>query len=551
MATIIAPVELPTGRRSWYNNPRPGPDIYNPNWIPVLDTRAFNAATASLANKEVSAPPPASFSLFPSQTSSNSPKPRQGISHHYSKSALAPESVTSALRAQSAQHIAEPLPSIAWLAAHSIGTRESEKHRRSPTTGTGSSERQTTEGAQSLGEDVSATGAEEPTSVEGGDSVQQSTIQTQQVDTATRSSMTSTRRTAMLPPTSKYNRKPVASISSIRPSPGLLPQTPQESPRLAPSPAVQALVSPRMGPAEPPALESTSNVRPEKSTASERRQRALHSHPSDLSLRAHYRSRSDDAEPVTQPVSVRPKSRKSTDSRATTPRCTIYESQVPTPAPTTPLPELPPEVRRPPTREHGSPRPARTLPEGPIASNFTNTGPSDHAELASFMVAKNTIVFRRFDDVHVRLLLCLQDEIAQLEGELLKLESSTSCESPAERMLQKAKILRELRKLVGEYDQMFTTWSKMQTNKVSETTSKDLKQWLEKPATSAEAGLGISIQQDLLWLENSKDLSSLAVNDNENEKEKEQVSPESSTTGDPGSSGAGWKSFFNCAGKRK
>ena len=41
--------------------------------------------------------------------------------------------------------------------------------------------------------------------------------------------------------------------------------------------------------------------------------------------------------------------------------------------------------------------------------------------MASFMTNTSTMVFRRFDDVHVKLLLCLQDEIGQLERELMRL----------------------------------------------------------------------------------------------------------------------------------
>ena len=67
------------------------------------------------------------------------------------------------------------------------------------------------------------------------------------------------------------------------------------------------------------------------------------------------------------------------------------------------------------------------------------------------MTEKNTVVFRRFDDVHVRLLLCLQDEISQLEKELLKLDSPTSALNPSDKMSQKTKVLRELRKVVSEY----------------------------------------------------------------------------------------------------
>ncbi len=71
--------------------------------------------------------------------------------------------------------------------------------------------------------------------------------------------------------------------------------------------------------------------------------------------------------------------------------------------------------------------------------------------MARFMTEKNTMVFRRFDDVHVRLLLCLQDEIAELEKELLRVESPSSSGSPGEKMSQKMRILRDLRKVVAEY----------------------------------------------------------------------------------------------------
>jgi hypothetical protein len=76
---------------------------------------------------------------------------------------------------------------------------------------------------------------------------------------------------------------------------------------------------------------------------------------------------------------------------------------------------------------------------------------SEHPEIASFMTEKNTLVFRRFDDVHVRLLLCLQSEISQLEKELSMLGSSTSQGNSAEKMAQTMRVLRELRRVVAEY----------------------------------------------------------------------------------------------------
>lgn len=77
--------------------------------------------------------------------------------------------------------------------------------------------------------------------------------------------------------------------------------------------------------------------------------------------------------------------------------------------------------------------------------------PVDHSEMADFMSRKSTVIFRRFDDVHVKLLLCLQDEISQLEEELFALENSHAGEQPGHKM----RIMRELRRVVAEYGKFF------------------------------------------------------------------------------------------------
>ncbi|KIW97124.1 uncharacterized protein Z519_02516 [Cladophialophora bantiana CBS 173.52] len=567
MAAAVAPVELPTGRRSYYNTSTPV-DIHDPNWIPVLDTATYKPPL-SPTEKEVSTlpQPPASFSLFPS-SQANSPKPRPGFSHTYSKSALAPESVASDSdsRSQSPQDSIEPLPSIGGSVQAS---QDGDKghNRQTMSTTAESSEEKISVSTEGPGDMVGALNSEEnetaivmeerdlslpaPPPEPVGDSI---------LNSSTRSSMisTATKKSTVLPPTSKYNRKHVTSVATTvgRPLVPSLPQTPQESPRLGPTastttPLVQPLPSPKLPPAEPPRQpDPPQKLQPAKSTASERRQRALHSHPSNVSLRSQRNSSSDDAEIIPRPPSIRNKSRKSTDSRATTPRSTIYDSQVPTPAPTTPLPQLPPgaQIRRPSTREGNSQRALQAPIDEPVPSAVSAFRPFEHAEMASFMTEKNTIICRRFDAVHVRLLLCLQDEISQLEKELLKLESPNSPGSASEKMLQKTRILRELRKGVAEYDHLFTTWSTMQANKVSESTTMELKDWLSKPGTSIEAGLGINTQQDLQWLENTKDLSSieLGVKAQDPAVDKEKASKEAT-----GGGGGGFMALFGCGGKRK
>ena len=68
------------------------------------------------------------------------------------------------------------------------------------------------------------------------------------------------------------------------------------------------------------------------------------------------------------------------------------------------------------------------------------------------MTANDTVIFRRFDEVHVQLLLCLQDEITQLERELMRLESAIMTRS--DRDIERNRVIRELRKVVAEYGEL-------------------------------------------------------------------------------------------------
>lgn len=63
------------------------------------------------------------------------------------------------------------------------------------------------------------------------------------------------------------------------------------------------------------------------------------------------------------------------------------------------------------------------------------------------MTLKSTVIFRRFDDVHVRLLLSLQDEISALEKELAFLENPARVDGDSERI----RIMGELRRLLSDY----------------------------------------------------------------------------------------------------
>lgn len=74
---------------------------------------------------------------------------------------------------------------------------------------------------------------------------------------------------------------------------------------------------------------------------------------------------------------------------------------------------------------------------------------NDHMEMVEFMTTNKTTVFRRFDEIHVRLLLQLQDEISALERALKKIEDAGS--SSPEQAANKASIMRDLRKILAEY----------------------------------------------------------------------------------------------------
>lgn len=88
----------------------------------------------------------------------------------------------------------------------------------------------------------------------------------------------------------------------------------------------------------------------------------------------------------------------------------------------------------------------------------------------------------------------------------------------------------------------------MQANKASESTTQDLKQWLQRPGTSAGAGLGIDVRQDMQWLEENKnDLSTIDFNEKQEMLKKPVPQPNTTNNG----AAAGFLGWFNCAGRRK
>ena len=513
MATDTAPIELPAGRRSYISPARDSPNVNDPNWIPVLNNVDLQKLSEYMEKEATpqSTPqtPAATYSPFPPRPSS--PKQRPNLHHNYSKSSLAPETVVSELEAEplpprtssplpprisSRQNAASPSPLAQDPSSQHLritsGVPSSDGQETVTSDGAEASAAPSTIGTASLLEEQYYMLPDAPIAKED--------IQPPQVMSG-RSSVASNRtKSSMMPPTSKYNRKPVNSMASGRP-PTIRsqPVTPHDSPRMspepistAPLPSADPLPSPQIPfrGQHPPMPDVASRIQSVRSTSSDRRQKALRSNPSNVSLHSQARSRANstsDEEGIAPKVpSVRHKPRKSTDSRggvARSPRGTIYDAQTPTPAPTTPLPQLPPEARTRPTTPAPSTRPTtrdghvtrqmqsiqplqpiQPPQEAHIASHAAPIKTSDHTRMASFMTTTSQVIFRRFDDVHVKLLLCLQDEIAQLEQELMAMENGAPAvgDSPG----QKMRVMRELRRVVAEYGELLAFLEEFSANKL-------------------------------------------------------------------------------------
>lgn len=478
---LKAPIELPTNRHS-FQNPRPSDvDIHDPQWIPVL--------SGQHVEKEVS---PFHDSTFPPFT-----LPRPSQSHSYSRSSLAPESIAAASGTQtpSSEQVPDvpalpPLPpsptkfelpagrpTSSYFQQKSISSspRDDTKDESTDTEATvESTADRSTVGTASLldeqtysipGQPLSAKVDEQLFSIPGQPlSANHDVTILPPLPLSSHSSFSSLRKAAVpMVPTSKYSRKPVAGHNSTLLASPQIPSAspvPQEQPLRVSSifplqqeqpQSRQPMPSPNMHSSKQsgglPKSPLSTNLQSSKSSASQKRQRALNSHPSNSSLVSRHNSSSSDVDvpavpgPAPQSRSRPPshKARKSTDSRIN--RNPSFTSLAPTPAPTTPLPQLPPHALTSDSESNAMPK----LP--PEAYISVERGPrlrADHSQMASFMTTTQTMIFRRFDDVHVQLLLCLQDEISDLESKMKELDN-------AGRTVERMQVIRELRKVVGEY----------------------------------------------------------------------------------------------------
>lgn len=495
-----SPIELPTKRHS-FQNPKPGADvdIKDPQWIPVLNPVA---EPRHYIEKELS---PYSTSSFPPFSNHAAQRPSQ--SHTYTRSSLAPESVPSTTGTSTTLSYEQDLPPLPPLPPSPtkfelpagrptseyfqhksaiLPSREEIKDESTDTDGTtASSADHSTVGTASLLDEQTYSIPGQPLSAKDVLPREDATF-FPPLPLSSHSSFSSLRKaaipTAAVPivPTSKYSRKPVPGrnntplasprMSSVSPISQESAQTTQPLPvrlsSVSPLQQEQMQVQPPQS-VPPPTTHSqkqstvlpksplSTNLQASKSSASQRRQRALHSHPSNNSLASRRNSSSSEQDvPVVPATTTQPRSRpssthrarKSTESRIN--RNPSFTSLAPTPAPTTPLPQLPPHALTSDIEQDPMPRTPQAA-HIPSEKQSITKPKVDHSQLASFMTTNQTIIFRRFDDVHVQLLLCLQDEISELESKLNQLEGASMTRN--DRTVERMQVIRELRRLVTEY----------------------------------------------------------------------------------------------------
>ena len=504
MAASASPVELPTNRNSFHQAVFTSGDPNDRHYIPILSSQATNNAQSEVLydpsqEKELSPYGGSSFSPITTRTP-NSPriKPKPLSMHSYTKSSLAPEMLE--LDGMSTAPTA-PLPPLPPMPRHSAGnfelpaTRPTSRYYENNHGPTFSKDTTLSSADEEMATDASATVSNAGTASTAStvDDVLASTDpqpspkdfplpQSGTDSKSARSSFSSTKQLAVAPPTSKFNRKPATALASrvvslqaqeaqSRPTSGR--NTPVRSRSQTPQPEPSPKTSPEAQPEMPPLPHSHSatsiphvskppSLKPSKSNASmaslnnadnvtlysalpssiQHTPRLPYHAPrkSTQSLKSIHTQydRKDNSPLPPQPLpkveAPKPEFVQTEIARSESPKVEPLRVESPKPAPD----QNPPSVEV--VEKLEKPEPARLASQPKL-------GPS--SGIASFMTANDTVIFRRFDEVHVQLLLCLQDEITELERELMKLDSASM--TRGERDINRNRVLQELRKVVAEY----------------------------------------------------------------------------------------------------
>jgi hypothetical protein len=511
MTTLGLPVELPTSRNS-YQHVETESDIKNPQWIPVLrkleseygpsqekELSPYTGATFS--------PMPTYSGNSPQQA------PKPSSIHSYSRSSVAPETVEleavslpppvplppiPPIPPQTSRHMNFELPATRPTSrylekAHITGLSGDATVVSTDTETTGDMSRsESNAGTSTTTDDAASVQAQAPvkdeTTIQAPPIPKEETpiqappipkeetpiqappipkeetpIQAPPIPNeetrsmyprSTRSSYSSTKKYSIGPPTSKFNRKPAPALPSritslqyeaTGPPPSLSSKnTPAHSRTSTPA------ASPRLEAAQPQPV----NLKPSPSKAS-RKPPSLRLTPSNASFASH--SSSGNATPPVARTPTRETQQPEHGLRKSSASAEAQQAKSDTKKPTS---SLPPAIAVEEECRHSLVEKGELLPvtEKSEPANITKpqiarlapqARPGPSSGISSFMTANDTVIFRRFDEVHVQLLLCLQDEITQLERELMKLESAIITRS--DRDIERNRVIRELRKVVAEY----------------------------------------------------------------------------------------------------
>ena len=471
MATVSSPVELPAAsRRSTYQRSESDNDIRNPKWIPVLRKTEIDIPHSPASNeKELSPFSTSNFSPMPT-FAPELPQPRSKPAslHSYSKSESAPQSVELEAASPPPPVPLPPLPPLPQQTSRQMNfelpaTRPQSRYFEQNHTPTASadvtSNSTDTETSADVGRSDSAAGtsstSEETSHVQVPSTVKEETPSL--YPRSTRSSYSSTKKYSIAPPTSKFSRKAVPPLPSrvaslVQPPPDhalnvpsskTTPvhsrnQTPTSSPRMT---AVQTQ-APALSSSRSTASKKAPSLQPTPSTTS----LASHSSSENSAIIAMHSSIDDTHRPPSQ------KARKSTQSvKSQHTQRDRKDSNLPLP-PTMPTFDMSRESMAPSmVFSTQPPTPMLEKPQATVLAPQTRPAPS--TGVSSFMTANDTVIFRRFDEVHVQLLLCLQDEITQLERDLMRLESASMTRN--DRDVERGRVMRELRKVVAEYGKLY------------------------------------------------------------------------------------------------
>ena len=430
---MAAPIELDVKRNSYWN-PDTVIDIKNPRWIPVLGS----VQTPEEAMGEKEALPTSNSTNLKKSTQSPSPanpQPPKHKTHTYSKSSSAPETI---VRPEASSPLPPLPPSLAGVAVDK-STSVAASIPLPPTTDSSTSNNSPRAITRTVSNEDLTPQAFGPN--------------TSEDVTTPRPNATSSalkKQHYITPPTSRYNRKPASAKSGQPPlqsptesisqsavaderyilphpvpqhqSDSLAPGAPGE-PRTPSFSAAQRELSPppQSGAGSPLLSVSASPPFQDSPTSETYNIPPPTTLPPDPPVSAISLPTVDENEAESTPIL--PAFSQATPCHEHHPQCQMHPNQrhlqsVPNQQESDQSAQA--AIRK---QSRSEPRPSFSQKQYSAEAQQADQSRSvGYAGLVSFMTENDAIIFRRFDDVHMRLLLFLQNEIAQLEIKLKRLD---------------------------------------------------------------------------------------------------------------------------------